>query len=418
MKRAWELILAAVMVLPVWLVGCGDGAEGGWQGIVRDSAGVQMVENTGRGLWAPGEAWTVDTELLIGTAEGEAEYQFGQIAGLDVDADGRIYVLDQQASEVRVFDPDGQFIRSMGRAGSGPGELSQGAGPVFVAPGGDVLVPDIMNQRINLYSPLGEATGSTPLVMTDGIPIRWLKASNHDLVQQSMVMALPGMDAEPKNLLLRRDPQGMVLDTLLVLPVGESVDLSAGPRLKVFATEAVWALAWDDRLIHGQNDEYRLRLLAADGALERIVDQQTERRPVTAGDQTAFRSLFRKMFEEQGVPPEGLDMLLQGMSFADYYPAYANLLGGPDGTIWVQGVQTPETVEEAGATFEIQDMGAPVWDVFDAEGRLLGAVRMPDRFTPMFFDRDHLYALYGIQRDELDVQYVARVRVGPPLLPE
>jgi hypothetical protein len=59
-------------------------------------------------------------------------------------------------------------------------------------------------------------------------------------------------------------------------------------------------------------------------------------------------------------------------------------------------------------------MGGPTWDVFDEEGRLLGTIRMPDRFAPGFFDHHDPYTLYGIQRDELDVQYVARVKVGPP----
>jgi hypothetical protein len=412
MRRvAWRWL---ALMPAVGMVGCGA-ADAGWQGTVRDSAGIQIVSKAGAGAWEPGEAWVVEEDLRIGAAEGEAEYQFGQIIGLDVDDEGRIYVLDQQAREVRVYGPDGRFMHSMGKAGSGPGELSQNAGPVFVGPDGTVTVPDLMNQRINLYSPLGEPTGSTPLQMTDGIPARWLKASNHDLIQQSMVMAFPGMDVEPKNLVLRRDPRGTVLDTLLVLPVGESVDFSSGqPRFRLFSPEAMWALTLDDRLIYGQNDEYRLNILSTDGTTERIIEKPRERRPVTAGDQAAFRRLIRKTWEDAGMQPTAMETMMHGVNFADYYPAYINLLGGPDGTIWAQSVQTPETVEEQGGTFDMQDMGGPTWDVFDADGRFLGTVRMPDRFTPMFFTSDQTYGVYGIQRDDMDVQYVARVRVGPP----
>lgn len=413
MKRfAWGWL--ALLMPAVGMVGCGTG-DAGWQGTVRDSAGIQIVSNTAGGAWGPGEAWVVEEDLRIGTAEGEPEYQFGQIIGLDVDDEGRIYVMDQQAREVRVYGPDGRFMHSMGKAGSGPGELSPNAGPVFVGPDGTVTVPDLMNQRINLYSPLGEPTGSTPLQMTDGIPARWLKASNHDLIQQSMVMAFPGMEVEPKNLVLRRNPRGAVLDTLLVLPVGETVDFSSGqPRFRLFSPEAMWALTLDDRLIHGQNDEYRLKILSADGTIERIVEKPRERRPVTAGDQAAFRRLIGKAWEDAGMQPAMIENMMQGVNFAEYYPAYVNLLGGPEGTIWAQSVQTPETVEQQGGTFDMQDMGGPTWDVFDADGHFLGMVRMPDRFTPMFFSSDQAYAVYGVQRDDLDVQYVARVRVGPP----
>ena len=42
------------------------------------------------------------------------------------------------------------------------------------------------------------------------------------------------------------------------------------------------------------------------------------------------------------------------------------------------------------------------------EGRFLGVVSMPPKFQPRLFVGD---AIYGVQRDELDVQYVVRVRV-------
>ena len=54
------------------------------------------------------------------------------------------------------------------------------------------------------------------------------------------------------------------------------------------------------------------------------------------------------------------------------------------------------------------DLLSPDWDVFDSEGRFLGVVRMPDRFQPVrFLGTD----IYGIQRDELDVQYVVKLKL-------
>jgi hypothetical protein len=402
---------AAGCALLVGVAACGADRNAEWRGTVRDSAGVTIVSNTGGGVWAAGAGWTAWEELRIGVAEGDPRYQFGQVIGVDVDGDGRIYIIDQQAREVRVFGPDGRYVRTIGKAGSGPGELSPQAGPVFVGPDGAVIVPDLMNQRINRYSALGEPEGSTPLPMTEGIPMRWLKASNQDLVQQSLVMALPGMEVEPRNLVLRRDPAGAIRDTVLVLPVGESADFSSGqPRFKLFSPEAMWAIDAEDRLIHGRNDQYRLEVRSADGTLERIVEKRGLRRPVTAGDQATFRRVIRAAWERAGVPPDAIEMMMQGVSFADTYPAYANILGGPGGTLWVQSVQTPETVEEQGGAFDFQDVGGPTWDVFGPDGRLLGEVRLPHRFNPLLFQGDRFY---GVLRDELDVQYVAALRVGP-----
>lgn len=404
MKRLASSGLAAVVPL-LGLTACGE-ADQEWSGTVRDSAGVEIVTNTDAGVWGGGEAWTVAEELRIGTAEGEAMYQFGQIVGLDVGLDGRIYVMDQQAQQVRVFGPDGRFLQGMGRAGSGPGELSQAAGPVFVGPGDTVSVPDVMLQRITLYTGDGDPAGSVPMPMTGGIPARWLKASNHDVVQQSMIMAMPGQEnVEQRNLILRRDPRGAILDTMLVMPVGETMDFSGTqPRITLFAPEPMWALGEDDQLIYGNNSEYRFHISGPDGNLIRIVEQAGERRPLSQSDQSEFRTLIREAWEATGaMPPQAIEMMSQALSFASHYPAYANLLGGPEGTIWVQEVQTPDIVRETGATFDMQDWGGPTWDVFGNDGRYLGTVSMPPRFTP-FFIRDE--RIYGVIRDDLDVQYV------------
>jgi hypothetical protein len=141
----------------------------------------------------------------------------------------------------------------------------------------------------------------------------------------------------------------------------------------------------------------------------RIIRRAVERKPVTESDRLAFTTMFRKMFTDMGIPPQALDQVLSSISFADNYPAFATLFGGPSGTLWVQQIRTAEEATAAAGDFNPQDMGSPNWDVFDAEGRYLGEVRLPDRFTPFRFVDN---ALYGVARDELDVQHVARLRVG------
>ena len=64
---------------------------------------------------------------------------------------------------------------------------------------------------------------------------------------------------------------------------------------------------------------------------------------------------------------------------------------------------------EEGFEFDPQDIGSPEWEVFDAEGRYLGVVTLPERFTPVNVKGD---MLYGVWRDELDVQYIMRLRLN------
>src|SRR6187551_3395842 len=67
---------------------------------------------------------TLVEELRIGGAE-EGPASFTTIAGLGFDAEGRIWVLDRQTQELRVFGRNGEFVRNIGQRGSGPGEFQE-----------------------------------------------------------------------------------------------------------------------------------------------------------------------------------------------------------------------------------------------------------------------------------------------------
>ncbi len=46
--------------------------------------------------------------------------------------------------------------------------------------------------------------------------------------------------------------------------------------------------------------------------------------------------------------------------------------------------------------------------MFDADGRYLGIMEMPDRFAPRTFLADRIY---GVWRDDLDVPYLVTLRI-------
>jgi len=109
------------------------------------------------------------------------------------------------------------------------------------------------------------------------------------------------------------------------------------------------------------------------------------------------------------MPPAMAAQMEQVVEFEDTWPALAALLAGPEGTLWVQRVDPDDAIDPA-AFEDLQNLqvGSPAWDVFDAEGRYLGIVEMPERFTPRRVVGD---LIYGVQTDEMGVARVARLRV-------
>jgi hypothetical protein len=112
------------------------------------------------------------------------------------------------------------------------------------------------------------------------------------------------------------------------------------------------------------------------------------------------------------VPAEFQRRARERFDFAEFLPAMATIVAGPGGTLWVQHMRPPSELneEELASVREdhMEDLGGFDWDVFDGEGRYLGIVTMPERFSPSLFRGDKVY---GVWRDELNVEYVLRLRI-------
>ncbi len=122
------------------------------------------VDGEGRAFVADSHLHRVlvyDAALNLIDAWGELGREDGRlllVTGIDVGADGTVWVTDQGADVARVqaFDREGRLIRRIGRWGRADGELRN---PVAVAldPAGErIAVADSFNHRIQIFSTDGE----------------------------------------------------------------------------------------------------------------------------------------------------------------------------------------------------------------------------------------------------------------------
>jgi len=404
--------VVTIVSLASLLAACG-GDEVRWAGTITDSAGVTIVSNTEVGIWQPGEEWTLEEELRIGALEGAPEYQFGLVGSIAVDSKGSIYVLDSQAQHIQVYSPDGVYERTVGTRGGGPGELQAGMA-LLMGPGDTLLVPDGQNLRFSRYTPDGSSAGSTKMVLEEGRPMGFRATASGTIAEQIRPLMLPNQPAieNPEDAIVLLANDGTVTDTLMTFPSGESI--GAGTAT-LFAPEPVWDLTDELQLVFGVNDNYRIGLYTG-GRPERIFTKPFDRQPVGDADKEAVRSELRRRMTQYGASAELIERNLSRFHFADYFPAFNVVVAGSVGTIWVQRILPISQLDEGAlASFaSTEDIGAPGWDVFDAQGRYLGVVDMPQGFTPRLFRGDKIY---GVWRDELDVQYVLRLRIVGDLGP-
>ncbi|MGD8700495.1 MAG: hypothetical protein PVJ43_14455, partial [Gemmatimonadales bacterium] len=205
---------------------------------------------------------------------------------------------------------------------------------------------------------------------------------------------------------------GTVTDTLMTFSSGESMSSGA---FTLFAPEPAWDITDDLQLLFGINDDYRITLYT-DGQPDRIFIKYFQRQPIREADAEAIKSEIRRRMTQYGASAEQISRQLDRVQFADYFPAFNIVGAGPNGTTWVQHFRPLSDLseEELASIVGRANFGGPNWDVFDAQGRYLGVVTMPEDFTPKLFRGDKIY---GIWRDELDVQYVLRLRVVGDLGP-
>jgi len=80
---------------------------------------------------------------------------FSKPGGVAVDAEGNLYVADTWNNRIQVFDADGHFISTFGKAGDGPGYFSRPKG-VAIDGDGHVWVADGMQDRVQVFTKEGQ----------------------------------------------------------------------------------------------------------------------------------------------------------------------------------------------------------------------------------------------------------------------
>jgi hypothetical protein len=371
----------------------------------RDSLGIQIVENR-----APAELrapWLLDTSsvLDIGSQSADPNQEFSGFVIPVLLSDGRIVVANGGTGELRFFGADGKWVKSVGRRGGGPGEFED-LGWLDVGAGDTLRTYDWGLRRLSVFSP-------------DGVFLRPVALLTGGEVSSPRPLGMLGdgrLVAQSQNAVTLESKPGAGRNTVplfaldLIRGVAESLGGFPGHEYMIHTGKGsvsagslpfgkdLHVLVHGSRVYVGTADAPEVLVLGTDGRVERVLRWTAASVPVTPADIEAYTEASSQEFGPgQEERRERFLIRLKQTPFPKWKPAYAGLLAGPDGSIWVRGYTEP-------------DWSAPTdFEVFDSTGRWLGGVSMPSGYRPA---RILAGAVVGTWRDENDVQHVRVYRLS------
>lgn len=369
--------------------------ESGPRFMVRDSAGIAVVESTVP-AWSEEEVWIVESSPLIDLAEaGEGpDYEFFSATDATRLSDGSFVVADDGDDEIRIFSPEGIHSRTLGRAGDGPGEF-QRLDQVIALPGDSILAYDFWQARITVFDPEGR---TARIVTLDGAyrPRPLIPLASGGYVGKSTDFTGFGDRAGLHRMLspiVRVNQDGVASDTLSTIPGGESVVFGGGDAWALWGKNSHLAVHGNDVYV-GSADSVEYQVLSPDGELQRLV--RIPGYDLTLSQHEVESEYAAFMPDPSNASPV-LREIMDQQPDRSHRPAYSDIVIDVHANVWLKRFQGRH--EESEPT---------VWFVFDLSGEWLGSVALPAQFDVFRIGSDWIV---GKRPDELDVQHVQLLRL-------
>lgn len=374
------VVIGSLLTILLLLPDASSPLAGGWQGTVEMRDGIEHVTNPKAAMESPATVTLREFWRIGGYSDAEEE-MFGVITQVTTDSDGNVYLLDRQLSEVKVFTPDGEYLRTIGREGEGPGEFRQPL-DMFFLHGGNLGVLQLAPGRVVMLTPEGDPAGDHPLPEREG----------------GATPVLISGHAMGENLLLVfnvNDPSEGHIDFTRTLALidsngNELKQLIESKRRLEFVNflfeEAAWR-TFDNRWRVGPDGTlyaveqylpYEITAWDSQGNKKRVITREYEHWERTQEQKDEMYEIFDALLQNQLPQYE--------IAVSEYDPDITQLYPREDGTLWVLTSHGTRSRPEG-------SLG--VFDVFDADGRFVQQVTLMGEGEPMqdgyFFLRDRLY---------------------------
>ncbi len=280
------------------------------------------------------------------------------------DPEGNIYVVDSGAKNIKKFDAQGKFLKTIGREGQGPGEFG---GLYYSTFSKDrLIVWDSGNRRLCAFTPDGDFLKSANIAYDEG-SVRKLRGfpsgeiavekektfRNEQDKPQTCTIDLYSPDLEFVRTIYRRE--------LWRKKYIRTKEYGISTLYFPYSADVQWDVMPDGRIIIGFSANYDLEVYDRTGIKVATISHDFDPVKITEKDKKDyFDSLaFYRMGERLKELPEYVTKYTE---FPMQKPAYENILASADGNIWVV------------LNRDRQDGNGKVFGVFDPAGKFISSV--------------------------------------------
>lgn len=264
-------VRAALLLIPCAFPGCRRATDTPAQDVAAD------------------QRWRLVAETTIGSAAGEGPAAFSRIVDVEFDPMGRVWIADGLENEIRVFQPDGRHVRTIGRKGAGPGEFTL-LGGMSWAPDGRLWVMDVGNARYSVWDTAGALVGTHPR-RTNVARVPWPGGMDaRGVLYDQGASPVPGDETER---IVRYGTDLQPRDTFVIpafdQPMFEVVNVQGNTRnisrINVpYAGLQEWRLDREGNVWIGVTDRYRIERHRFDGTVDRILERDVRGGRVSRAD--------------------------------------------------------------------------------------------------------------------------------------
>lgn len=339
---------------------------------IRDSNRVRIVTYGVGGR--PFEAWSVAAQPMarIGGEDAPPEAHFQMVPAIALLPGGTLAIAALQDGEIRVFGPTGNYLRTIGRRGSGPGEFASIWEVWYV---NNQLIGIDQAGTAQVFDTLGRYVRTSPRISTpngraqragflDGSPVG------------SVVDPVPaGAEATTGTMSVLRFGRDSAV-TLGHFPAWEIVRRRTGPPDFLRFGPRLAIATMSDRVCTGYGTRYVISCVDPHGRLlVRTERKDWKARSVTEEDKRLYFMTLDRMSPSERAAPYRERARLTTV-FAERHAAFGRFVSNADDELWVG-----PTVTDDGTTNPMPAPREPtVWSVFAKDGRWIADATLPARF--------------------------------------